>query len=121
MGNQRSERLSGVIKEVVSDAIRRLKDVRLQGKMISVTDVEVSGDMRHAKVFVSIYGSEEQQEEAMAGLSSAAGVVRTEVAKEVKLRVSPEIHFRLDKSIERGAHITALLNRIKQESEGGHD
>lgn len=116
MGSQRADRVGEVIKEIASETIRRLKDPRITG-MVSVTDVEVSGDMSHAKVFVSIYGDEEQQRETLEGLKAAAGFVRTQVGREVKLRVTPEIHFKQDRSIEHGANISALLNRIKRERE----
>ncbi|HEY9900275.1 MAG TPA: 30S ribosome-binding factor RbfA [Pantanalinema sp.] len=114
MGNQRAERVSEVIKDVVADAIRRLKDSRITG-MVSITDVEVSGDLRHAKIFVSIYGDEPTQALTMEGLSSAVGFIRSEVGKAVKLRVVPELHFKQDRSIEHGAHIHDLLARIKRE------
>ncbi len=116
MGSQRAGRVGEVIKEVASETIRRLKDPRITG-LISVTDVEVSGDLGHAKVFVSIYGDEDQQRETLEGLQAAAGFVRTQVGREVKLRITPEIHFLLDKSLEQGASINALLSRIKREQE----
>lgn len=116
MGSQRAGRVGEVIKEVASETIRRLKDPRITG-LVSVTDVEVSGDLSHAKVFVSIYGDEDQQRETLEGLQAASGFVRSQVGREVKLRVTPEIHFRHDKSIEQGANINALLNRIKREQQ----
>lgn len=118
MGNQRAERVGEVIKDVVADAIRRLKDSRITG-MVSVTDVEVSGDLRHAKIFVSIYGDEPTQSLTMEGLQSAVGFVRSEVGKAVKLRMVPEIHFKHDRSIEQGAHIHDLLARLKREGDHG--
>ena len=74
--------------------------------------------MRHATIFVSVLGSEEEQEAAIAGLRRASGFVRSELGKAVSLRATPELHFKLDKSLERGANITALLNRIKAEEQG---
>jgi len=116
MGSQRAGRVGEVIKEVASETIRRLKDPRITG-LVSVTDVEVSGDLSHAKVFVSIYGDEDQQRQTLEGLQAASGFVRTQVGREVKLRVTPEIHFRQDKSLEQGANINALLLQIKREKE----
>lgn len=117
MTNQRSDRVGEAIKRLVSEMLqRRLKDVRITG-MVSVTDVEVSGDLRHAKVFVSIFGEKEQQDQTMEGLQSAAGFVRSEVGKQLQLRYAPDIHFFHDKSIENGAHINALLNKIKTDRE----
>lgn len=116
MSRQRAGRVGELIKQVASEAIRRLKDPRITG-LVSVTDVEVSGDLSHAKVFVSIYGDEDQQRETLEGLQAASGFVRSQVGREVKLRVTPEIHFRQDRSIEQGANISALLMRIKREQE----
>lgn len=115
MSTQRADRIGEAIKRLVSELLqRRLKDARITG-MVSVTDVEVSGDLRHAKVFVSIYGDQEVQRQTMEGLKSATGLVRSEVGKQLSLRFAPEISFRLDESIERGAKIAQLLQQISNE------
>ncbi|MBM3275437.1 MAG: 30S ribosome-binding factor RbfA [Candidatus Sericytochromatia bacterium] len=122
MSTQRADRIGEAIKRLVSELLqRRLKDSRITG-MVSITDVEVSGDLRHAKVFVSIYGNEESQKLTMEGLKSASGMVRSEVGKSLGLRFAPEIQFRLDTSIERGAKIAAILQQIKGErTDTDHD
>ncbi len=118
MSTQRADRIGEAIKRLVSELLaRRLKDVRITG-MVSVTDVEVSGDLRHAKVFVSIYGDEAVQKQTMEGLRSATGHVRSEVGKALGLRFSPDIHFHLDESIERGAKIAQLLAQISRNESG---
>jgi ribosome-binding factor A len=115
MSTQRADRIAEAIRRLVSDLVaRRLQDARITG-MVSVTDVEVSGDLRHAKVFVSVYGDEDIQVQTMEGLQSATGLVRSEVARALGLRFAPEIQFRLDQSIARGAKIAALLQQISQE------
>lgn len=114
MGQQRAERVAEQIKDIVAGTIPRLKDVRIGG-LISVIDVEVSGDLRHAKIFVSIYGDEETQEQTMEGLQSALGFLRSEVGKALRLRVVPDLVIKHDRSIERGAHINDLLAKIKRE------
>lgn len=115
MSTQRADRIGESIKRLVSELLqRRLKDSRITG-MVSVTDVEVSGDLRHAKVFVSVYGDEAVQRQTMEGLKSATGLVRSEVGKQLQLRFAPEIQFRLDESIERGAKIAQLLQQISNE------
>lgn len=115
MSTQRADRIGESIKRLVSELLqRRLKDARITG-MVSVTDVEVSGDLRHAKVFVSVYGDEAVQKQTMEGLRSATGLVRSEVGKQLSLRFAPEIHFKLDESIERGAKIAQLLQQISNE------
>lgn len=116
MAHQRSTRVAEAIRqEVASILLFRLKDARVPSERVSVTDVEVTRDLRHATIYVSVLGPEEQQDEALRGLMSASGFIRTEVGKAIQLRATPELHFKLDNSLERGANITALLNRIKQE------
>jgi len=116
--HHRSTRVAEAIKEEVgSILLHRLKDSRVQSERVSVTNVEVSGDLRHATVFVSILGEDEQKQSTLQGLKSASGFVRSEIGKAIKLRATPEVHFKLDNSIEQGANIAALLNRIRHESE----
>jgi ribosome-binding factor A len=116
MSGHRSTRVAEAIKEEVgSILLHRLKDSRVQSERVSVTNVEVSGDLRHATIFVSVLGEEDQKHDTMQGLKSASGFIRSEIGKHIKLRATPEVHFKLDDSLEHGANITALLNRISQE------
>jgi len=116
MSGHRSTRVAEAIKEeVASILLFRLKDSRVQSERVSVTSVEVSGDLSHATIFVSVLGEDEQKQETMQGLKSASGFIRSEIGKNIKLRATPEVHFKLDDSLEHGANITALLNRISQE------
>lgn len=107
---QRVQRVREEIKKEVSDIIREMKDPRIG--FVSVVDVEVSNDLRHAKIFVSVYGDEAAKKESLAGLEAATGYIRTEIGRRIRLRHTPEIVFRLDSSIERGARINQLLNEI---------
>jgi len=110
----REGRLAEAIKEEVSDILRNdLKDPRIG--FASITAVEVSGDLRHAKIFVSVLGDQQQKADTMKGLESASGYIRSELGRRIRLRFTPEIVFRLDESIERGVRIAQLL---KGESEG---
>ena len=102
-------------REVSQMLLHEIKDERVGAGMISVTDVDVSGDLQHATVFVSIYGSEEIQAETMEGLGSASGYIRRELGKRVRLRRSPEIIFKEDRSLERGMGMISLLNKISAE------
>jgi ribosome-binding factor A len=116
MSGHRSTRVAEAIKEEVgSILLHRLKDSRVQSERVSVTNVEVSGDLRHATIFVSVLGEDEQKQDTMQGLKSASGFIRSEIGKHIKLRSTPEVHFKLDDSLEHGANIAALLNRISQE------
>jgi ribosome-binding factor A len=95
--------------------LHEIKDDRVGAGMVSVTDVDVSGDLQHAKIYVSIYGTDEAREETMAGLKSATGYVRRELGKRVRLRRTPEVIFIEDRGIERGDRILTLLNHLSQE------
>lgn len=123
----RSTRVAEAIKdEVGSILLYRIKDVRVPSERVSVTNVEVTGDLRHATVFISVLGDEDVQQEALAGLISAQGFVRSELGKAIKMRATPEVHFKLDHSLEHGANILALINKISHERDeqagrDGHD
>lgn len=108
MAFQRKNRVADAIKEEVSDLLRRgLKDPRVG--FVTVTDVEVSPDLRQAKVFYSVVGSEAERAATQKGLESATGFVQSRVGKRLRLRNTPLIEFRYDESLERGARIEKLL------------
>ena len=111
--DRRVSRVAELIKREVSQMLLHgIKDDRVGAGMASVTDVEVSGDLQHAKIFVSIYGTDEARAETMAGLKSATGYVRSELGSRVRLRRTPEVLFVEDRSIERGTRVLSLLNQL---------
>ncbi|MBO1049186.1 30S ribosome-binding factor RbfA [Dolichospermum circinale] len=113
--NRRVSRVAELIKREVSQMLfNGIKDDRVGMGMVSVTDVDVSGDLQHATIFVSIYGTEEAKTETMAGLKSATGYVRSELGSRVRLRRTPEVIFVEDRSIERGTKVLSLLNQLEQ-------
>jgi len=113
---RREDQLSGAITRELSDLMRtRMKDPRIG--FASITGVELSHDLRYAKVFVSVMGSPEEQRETMRGLDSANGFLRRELAQRLTIRHVPEISFRLDESIARGARVLDLLKQVEQESD----
>ena len=113
---RRVSRVGALIKREVSlMLLNGIKDDRVGSGMVSVTDVDVSGDLQHAKIFVSIYGSDRARTETMAGLKAATGYVRSELGQRIRLRRTPEVLFVEDRSIERGDRILSLLNQINQE------
>lgn len=119
--SQRSDRVAEAIRREVGDLLLHgIKDERVREGLASVTDVEVSGDLRHAKVFVSVYGTEEEAALAMEGLTSAAGYMRGVVGRRLGIRHAPELHFELDRSLARGSRVIALLNSLK-DGEGPSD
>jgi len=114
--SRRVSRVAELIKREVSQMLLNgIKDDRVGSGMVSVTDVDVSGDLQHAKIFVSIYGTQEVKAETMAGLKSATGYVRSELGARVRLRRTPEVVFIEDDSIERGNKVLHLLNQLQQQ------
>jgi len=110
----RQEKLGELIAAELSELLRtRVKDPRVG--FASITHVEVSGDLRHAKVFVSVMGSPEERDATIQGLKNATGFLRHELATRLVLRYMPEIAFKLDKSIEEGARILELIQKVEQE------
>ncbi len=113
--SRRVSRVSSLIKREVSQMLLfDIKDDRVGAGMVSVTDVNLSGDLQHATIFVSIYGTEEAKLETMQGLKSSEGYVRKELAQRIRLRRAPEVTFSEDHGIERGNKMLNLLNRIRE-------
>ncbi|NLZ93725.1 MAG: 30S ribosome-binding factor RbfA [Firmicutes bacterium] len=114
MTEQRAYRVAEEIKREISDIIRHdVKDPRVTG-MISVTGVDITRDLSHAKVFVSIFGSDEEQQITLAALTKATGFIRSEIGKRIRLRHTPELTFQLDRSISYGAYINDVLRKIER-------
>ena len=111
MSQQRIGRINEEIQKELSARIRTLKDPRVQDAMISVTGVETTGDLRYAKVYVSVL-EEAREKEAMKGLKSAGGWLRRELGQRLQLRYTPELVFELDDSLKYGAHMYDLLSRL---------
>lgn len=112
MAGYRINRVSEDIKREIIAVIRTLKDPRVQGKMLTVVRVEVSGDLSYAKVYVSAMEGIEAAKEAVKGLSSASGLIRREIGGRLHLRKTPEIKFIADDSIEHGMEIVRKLSDI---------
>ena len=103
-------RVDGAVREVLSDAIsQQVKDPRVG--FVTVTDVETSADLRRARVFVSVLGSEGERRRSMEGLQSAHGVLQRAVARELRLKHTPTLEFLYDDTAERGMRIAELIDR----------
>ncbi len=114
--NRRVARVAELVKREVSQMLLNgIKDDRVGAGMVSVTDVDVSGDLQHAKIYVSIYGTDEARAETMAGLKSATGYVRSELGHRIRLRRTPEVVFVEDRSIERGTKVLSLINQLSRD------
>lgn len=111
--SRRISRVSSLIKREVSQLLcNGIKDERVGSGMVSVTDVDVSGDLQHAKIFVSIYGDETVRAQTMAGLESSRSFVRRQLGQRIRLRRTPEILFCEDRSLERGNRMVHLLDEL---------
>jgi len=109
VGSARLRRVDEAVRAVLSDAIATdLKDPRVG--FITVTSVETSPDLRHARVFVSVLGSDEERQTSLTGLDSAHGFLQGKVARELRLKHTPTLDFRYDPSIDTGMRITELLD-----------
>lgn len=112
-GYRRADRVREVIKEEISLLLRKeVKDPRVE--FVTITDVEVSGDLRVAKVYFTIHGGMEEREKAMEGLERATGFIRRSLGKRLRLKRVPELIFLSDESLEYGDRIEALIKRIKE-------
>ncbi|UCG14421.1 MAG: 30S ribosome-binding factor RbfA [Deltaproteobacteria bacterium] len=113
MEHKRADRVADLIlKELAEVLLRKVKDPRLAG--ITLTDVEVSADLRHATVFYSLLGDDEGKVAAAEGLESARGFVKRELGKRLQLRRMPDIGFRFDGSLEYGSHMDRLFGDLKE-------
>jgi len=117
--NRRADRVAEAIREEIATFLAEsVKDPRVVG-FVTVTGVELTSDLRHAKVFVSVMGSESEKEATFEGLASTASHLRSRVGRALRLRVAPEIQFREDDSVQRAAKIESLLAGIRTDSDEG--
>ena len=111
--SHRPERVGELIRETVAEFLTtNVRDPRIG--FVTVTAVQVSADLGHATVFVSVMGSEEEKDRSLEGLTSAARFLRGRVARDLKMRTSPEIHFQLDRGIEHAQRIEQVLKELKE-------
>ncbi len=114
--SRRVARVAELIRREVSQMlVSEIKDDRVGAGMVSVTNINVSGDLQHAKIYVSIYGTDAAKAETMEGLKSATGFVRSELGQRIRLRRSPEIIFLEDSALVQGDRILTLLSQLEQE------
>ncbi len=112
MMSHRIERVNTLMQREISKLIlNELRDPRLD-EFVSVTEVSVSPDLKHAKVYISSMGGQQKEQQILGALSSAAGFLRSELAKKVSLRRMPELHFLWDNSIEHGDHVLRLIDEV---------
>jgi ribosome-binding factor A len=113
---RRVERVASLIRREVSELLQGgIKDERVGHGLVSVTHVEVAGDLQHCKIFVSVFGSDDDRDQAMAGLKSATAYVKGELGRRLKMRRTPEVVFVHDRGMERGTSVLSLLNQLERE------
>jgi len=118
VNKRRLDRLAEEIKREISAILtEEVKDPRIS--MVSVTRVEVSNDLGSARVMLSVLGDEKKQAEVMQALEKARGFIRTELSNRIRLRQTPEINFRLDRSIEHSIRISSIINELNSDRSGG--
>ncbi|HEY9032830.1 MAG TPA: 30S ribosome-binding factor RbfA [Pseudomonadales bacterium] len=117
----RTQRVADFLRKELSQLIQfELRDPRLG--MVSITDVEVSRDLAHAKVFVTVLGCDDKQaaEESLMALTGAAGFLRSQLARIATMRTVPQLHFVFDESVQRGLRLSSLIDRAIEEDEQHH-
>lgn len=116
MSVDRMAKISEEFKKQISDVIKNdLNDPRI-ADFISIVHVDITKDLKYAKVFISVFADEEKKEQTLLGLKSASGYIRKEMGKRMKIRYTPTINFVLDSSIEHGVYISSLLNESKNDT-----
>ncbi len=114
MTKKRVRKLAELLKEEISEILlKEVKDPRIG--FVSLTEVKVSGDLKHAKVFVSVYGEDEEKKETMKGLKEATGYIRKLVGDRITTYHTPEILFKYDDSIEHGVYMSKLIEEVRAE------
>ncbi|KGG13263.1 MULTISPECIES: 30S ribosome-binding factor RbfA [Prochlorococcus] len=112
--SRRVEKFSALIRKEMSNLLMNgLKDHRVDSRMITITEVEVSGDLQHCKIFVSIFGDETKSDQAFLALEASVGYLRGELGRRLQMRRAPELVFRLDKGMEKGMSVLNLLGKLE--------
>ena len=120
MASNRIGRINEELQRELSSLIRTLKDPRVQQSMVSVTKVEATGDLRYAKVYISVL-DKDKSKDTLKGLKSAGGYLRREIGSRLQLRYTPELVFEEDDSIAYGARMFDLLRRLDIPKDGETD
>ncbi|MDC3416358.1 30S ribosome-binding factor RbfA [Aquibacillus salsiterrae] len=116
MSDLRANRVGEQMKKELGDILgRKIKDPRVG--FVTVTDVDVTGDLQQAKVFISVLGNDKQKQDTLVGLAKAKGYIRSEIGKRIRLRKTPELFFEFDEAIEKGNRIEHILRELNSTSD----
>jgi len=113
--SERMRRVNEAVREVVSQGVGELKDPRIG--FVTVTGVETTPDLRQARVFVSVLGSVSKREKTLAGLAAAHGLLQARLARELRMKRTPQLAFEYDPTVERGVRMTQLIDELAPEPE----
>jgi ribosome-binding factor A len=112
----RMRRVNESVRQVLAEALLELKDPRIG--LVTVTGVDTSPDLRHATVFVSVLGSEKKRTASMRGLDAAHGLLQARLARELRMKRTPQLAFEYDPSVERGVRMTQLIDELAPDDDG---
>ncbi|MBM7572067.1 30S ribosome-binding factor RbfA [Aquibacillus albus] len=116
MSDLRANRVGEQMKKELGDILgRKIKDPRVG--FVTVTDVDVTGDLQQAKVFISVLGDDKQKQDTLVGLAKAKGFIRSEIGKRIRLRKTPELFFEFDEAIEKGNRIEHILRELNNSND----
>ncbi|MBO5313028.1 MAG: 30S ribosome-binding factor RbfA [Clostridia bacterium] len=110
MAKYRRDRINDAVKQEMAQILRDVKDPRIAGSLVSITAAEVSPDLKFAKIYFSVLGDE--KDEVLRALKGASGFFRSELAKRINLRITPQLTFEYDSSMEYGANISSILKTL---------
>ena len=112
-------RVNEAVRHVLADAVPELKDPRIG--LITVTGVDTAPDLTHATVYVSVLGSSRKQKEALRGLETAHGVLQSRIARELRMKRTPQLTFEYDPTVERGVRMTRLIDELAPDDDDADD
>jgi ribosome-binding factor A len=108
--SERMRRVNESVRQVLAEAVGELKDPRIG--LVTLTGVETSPDLRHARVFVSVLGSEKKRDATLQGLEAAHGVLQSRLARELRMKRTPQLTFEYDPTVERGVRMSKLIDEL---------
>jgi ribosome-binding factor A len=117
--SERMRRVNEAVRHVLADAVPELKDPRIG--LITVTGVDTAPDLTHATVYVSVLGSSRKQKEALRGLETAHGVLQSRIARELRMKRTPQLTFEYDPTVERGVRMTKLIDELAPDDHDADD
>ena len=113
---RRVERVAALIRREMSQLLMNgIRDEKIQQSMITITEVNLSGDLQHCKIFLSVFGEEPHKEDVLLALNKASGFIRGELGRRLQMRRSPDIIFRLDRGLEKATSVLTLLEKLDEE------